>query len=404
MTAPAPMTASTVADLIVDACGIVGLVVAIAIVRRRDPRAASTRFVRLALWLTAFLFALRDGAWTTGSDILDRASVACAALFPLGVLLATESTLRRHAPRALKMFASAGVALFAVNVLAGLDDRLPGFYVLLPAFQAAVLIICATLLVQGADEALSTAERKSVSRIGWAIVIAAPFALTDFRSLVPDAPVRLGALGALLAITYWLADSASVARQRSLALLSVRLAAGVALGAAASLLRSDNGAADLVRLCAVAVAGVLATGLVVDLVDDIFAARSSGLLASLADAVVGTRDEMVAALRRQPLFEAAQRRDETALADFDPDILRAAFARRRVWRLGDRPWGLAASDPVAERIESLLATCQATHVVAMATQPLDILTIALPPVATDPEAETAIRILGRILGSDVRTP
>ena len=108
------MNPALVADTIVDLCGALGVGVAILTLRRRDPHGALTARFLPALGLVAALFTLRGlGGWS-GSALLQRSALVCASLFPLAALIVAEGTLRRHAPRWLKLAVLAGALLLGV--------------------------------------------------------------------------------------------------------------------------------------------------------------------------------------------------------------------------------------------------------------------------------------------------
>ena len=92
------MTASAIADSIVNLCGAIGLSVAMLTLYRRDPRSPLTRRLLVALGIIALLFLVRGTAWWSGSGVLDNLSMIPAALIPLGALIVTEGILRRLIP------------------------------------------------------------------------------------------------------------------------------------------------------------------------------------------------------------------------------------------------------------------------------------------------------------------
>src|ERR1700716_4286901 len=94
------MTASVIADSIVNLCGAIGLCVAMIALYRRDPKSPLTRRLLFMLGVVAVLFLARGVAWWGGSVWLDRLSLIPAALVPLGALIVTEGMLRRDAARA----------------------------------------------------------------------------------------------------------------------------------------------------------------------------------------------------------------------------------------------------------------------------------------------------------------
>jgi len=70
---------------------------------------------------------------------------------------------------------------------------------------------------------------------------------------------------------------------------------------------------------------------------------------------------------------------------------------RRVLRRAEAPWGVAASDPAAERLFSLMAANNATHTIVLSHHPVDLILLAVPVISADPAAETALALLRRLL-------
>jgi cytochrome c oxidase assembly factor CtaG len=67
------MTASVIADSIVNLCGAIGLCVAIFALHRRDPKSPLTRRLLFMLGVVAVLFFVRGIAWWTGNVFLESA-------------------------------------------------------------------------------------------------------------------------------------------------------------------------------------------------------------------------------------------------------------------------------------------------------------------------------------------
>src|SRR5689334_24044385 len=97
------MISAVIANAIVNGCGVIGLVVAMLALHRRDARSPLTRRFLSALGIVALLFLVRSAAWLTSSTLLDDLSVMPAAAIPFGALIVTEGMLRRHAPRVVKL-------------------------------------------------------------------------------------------------------------------------------------------------------------------------------------------------------------------------------------------------------------------------------------------------------------
>ena len=392
------MMPSVVADSVVNLCGAIGLAVAAVMLHRRDPRGPQTARLVALLALVASLFLLRGIAWWTDNSTLDRISLIPAALIPLGALIVTEGLLRRHAHRRLKVAALVGGGVLALAGALGPVELENVHTAMLSAFQLAGFAVCAVLLIGRGRADLLAWENRAIDRVAFGAVLVIPFIITDFRVLAPDMPVRLGALRALLAVTAILIAGANDETQRQGVLLTVlRIVGAALLGAAAAALSADVDAAQLMRHCAVAVAGVLAIGLMGDALRAVLEARQPGVLDSIGASAATTRDALIVELARQPIFESARRYREADLAAYDPPLLRDFLAARRVLRRADAPWGLAATDPAVERMVALMTARHATHVIVLSHDPVDLIVLAVSVISADPATETALALVRRLL-------
>jgi hypothetical protein len=394
------MTPDMTADSIVNLCGAIGLCVAMMTFYRRDRRSPLTVRLLLALGVIALLFLVRGVAWGTGSALLDRLTVIPAALIPLGALLVTEGMLRRHAPRAVKLAALIGGILLALAGLLGLSQFETAYAVALSLFQLVGFAVCAGLLATRDRAALMASENRGVARLAVGALLVIPFILTDFRTLFPDIPVRLGALGALLTVTVMLiAGGGAETRRHGLAMMALRLISSALLGLAAAFMAPDVDAAQIIRFCAVAVAGVLTIGLMTDALRALFESQEPGVLNSIAASPARTRDELIGELARHPIFESARRYRESELSAYDPPLLRDFLSTRRVLRRPDAPWGMSATDAAVERMVSLMTADSATHVIVLSHDPVDLIALAVPVTSADPATETALALVRRLLAS-----
>jgi hypothetical protein len=124
--------------------------------------------------------------------------------------------------------------------------------------------------------------------------------------------------------------------------------------------------------------------------------RIVGRKISLAKPLRAREQRMAEQLGNQ-LFESAQRLREADLSAYDPLLLRNRLSTHRVLRRSDAPWGHPPADPAVERLVSLLAAGNATHLVVLSSDPVDILVLAVPVISADPATETAIALVQRIL-------
>lgn len=392
------MTPAVIADSIVNLCGAIGLCVAMIALHRRDPKSPLTRRLLFLLGVVAILFFVRGIAWWSGDVLLDRLSVIPAAMVPLGALVVTEGMLRRHAPRLAKIAAVAGAVLLGLGGALGLERFATPYAIALALFQFAGFVTCAFLIATRDRASLLASENRSIGRLAIGALLLIPFVLTDFRALAPDMPVRLGALGALLVVTaVVIAGGNSETRRQGILLTTLRLSASALLGIAVAFVSSDVDAAQIVRFCAIAIAGVLTIGLMTDTLRAFFEAQEPGVLNSVAASPAATREELISELARHPLFESAKRMRESELAAYDPPLLRDFLISRRVLRRSQAPWGLLPTDPAAERMLSLMAANHATHIIILSHQPIDLIVLAVPVISADPATETALALVRRVL-------
>lgn len=392
------MTSAVIANAIVNLCGAIGLGVTMLALYRRDARSPLTGRLLIALGIVALLFLMRSTAWLAGSNLFDDLSVIPAAAIPFGALIVTEGMLRRHAPRVIKLAVIIGAIVLGLGGTLGLGHFDMPYAIALALFQLGGFAACAFLLATRDRASLMASENRSIDRMTVGAIIVLPFIVTDFAALMPDMPVRLGALGALLVVTAVLiAGSSGEARWHGVLLTALRLVSSALLGLAAAFVAPDVDAAQVARFCAIAVSGVLTIGLMTDTLRAYLESRTPGVLSSVAISSATTRDQLIAELLRHPLFESARRYREDDLAAYDPLLLRNRLATHRVLRRSDAPWGHPPGDPAVERLVSLMAAGNATHLVVLSTDPADILVLAVPVISADPATETAIALVQRIL-------
>ena len=137
-------------------------------------------------------------------------------------------------------------------------------------------------------------------------------------------PVRLGALGALLVVTAVLiAGSSTETRRQGILMTTLRLSSfRTARRRGGLCVASDVDAAQIMRFCAIAIAGVLTIGLMTDTLRAFFEAAGAGRAELGGGSPAATRDQLISELARHPLFESARRLREAELAAYDPPLLR----------------------------------------------------------------------------------
>ncbi|WP_206542685.1 hypothetical protein, partial [Sphingomonas endophytica] len=312
--------------------------------------------------MIATLFLDRGLAWWSGSFVLDRLSVIPAALIPLGALIVTEGILRRHAPRPVKIAALAGGILLGLGGTFGLQRFVMPYAITLALFQLAGFATCALLLATRDRAALMASENRSIGRMAVGALVVIPFILTDFRTLFPDIPVRLGALGALLTVTVMLiAGGGAETRRHGLAMMALRLISSGLLGLAASFMAPDVDAAQMVRFVAVAIAGVLTIGLMTDALRALFESQEPGVLNSVAASPSATREQLIHKPARHPIPARARPLSEADLAPHEPPLPRNHLSAQLVLGPATAPWGLVSPYPDAEGCAALALFTNGHH-------------------------------------------
>lgn len=179
--------------------------------RNRLPSLLEIRFGVLALLLALFL-ATRGLFWISGFDSFFSISFLAVCFVPLGILLAVEGLLRRHAPFMLKLYALLGAFVCLISTLLLASSSSMVYSSFLAGFQILGLILPISWAFLRDRTQLSRRENRRVNGMITFTLIGVPLIATDFSDLVPGLPVRLGAL-AILMFAYAAVHSARFPRQ-----------------------------------------------------------------------------------------------------------------------------------------------------------------------------------------------
>jgi hypothetical protein len=222
---------------------------------------------------------------------------------------------------------------------------------------------------------------------------------TDFRTLVPDFPVRLGALGALLVIaTVLIAGGGAETRRQGLCLTALRLASSALLGAAAAWMSPDADTAQVVLFCAVAVAGVLAIGLMVDTLRALFESRAPGHPQFRGGRPQRERGINCSSNRRAtPYSRALDVTVKATLLLTIPRCCALSCQRSAFCAIAKRPGDWRRRIRRSSVSASLMAANSATHLMILSHDPIDIIVTAVPVISADPTTETALEPVHRLL-------
>jgi len=195
------------------ATGVAGfaLHVLLPVRRNRLPSLLEIRFGVLALLLALFM-ASRGLFWISGFDAFFAISFLAVCFVPLGILLAVEGLLRRHAPLFLKLFALLGAFVCLITTLLMAPTSSMVYSTFLASFQILGLLLPFSWAFLRDRTQLSRRENRRISGMITLTLIGVPLIATDFSDLVAGLPVRLGAL-AILMFAYAAVHSARFPRQ-----------------------------------------------------------------------------------------------------------------------------------------------------------------------------------------------
>ena len=386
-----------VADALVNVFGAGGAIVVAREMARSDPKGPVSRRIVFALWFVAVFFVTRTWSWFTDGVFADALADALASATPLVSLIVAEGLLRRHAPRWLKLTLLAGpVAVFGAKLLPFLPELVP--VVLLLATVLGGYAAIAGMLWQRDVGSLTGAENTSIRRVLLALVFLAPLIVTDFRSIWPDIPVRLGALGALILLYVGLGVGTFHASLRGRILNIVMFAAIAAFfaGGYVATGHADGGIDQLTRAATVGVAGLLFAGL--------FSESQGARLergrppVPLADA--NSPEDFLRRLSKHSLLSGAQMLPSAAIDQVDHPAFRSLLCTQQTLRRAAAPWTRVATDDGVERALSLMTAYDATHLALITEAPLRIIALSLPATAADARAESEIDVV-RLVGERV---
>jgi len=191
--------------------GAVALHMLLPVRRNRLPSLLEIRFGALSLLLALFL-ASRGFYWISEIRVFLGLSFVAICFVPLGLLLAVEGLLRRHAPLALKLFALLGALLCLLITILFAASTSMVHSLFLAGFQILGLLLPSLWAFLRDRSQLSRRENQRVNGLLTLTLIGVPFIATDFSDLLTVLPVHLGAI-AILMFAYATVHSARLPRQ-----------------------------------------------------------------------------------------------------------------------------------------------------------------------------------------------
>ncbi|MEZ5854682.1 MAG: hypothetical protein R3D67_08010 [Hyphomicrobiaceae bacterium] len=385
--------ATVVADALVNFFGAAGAYVLAREIYRADPFGPVTRRIAFALRFVAVFFLLRSFSWATGDRATFDVADVLGAATPLVSLIVAEGLLRRHAPKWLKLSLLGAPVLLAVAKVVPLVPSSATIAVLVASVFGGFLGV-AGLLWRRDTSSLTSAENTNIRQVLFALLLLAPLILTDFRSVWPDVPIRLGAVGALMLLYFGFGagnlQAGGFARAGTVAVF-VAIAAVFGWGYAVT--TGGGEFSHIVRVAAVGFSGLLFAAIY---------SEAKGALGErqrkrgpLLDAATPSAFE--AGLRAHPLLGGAHVLSGQALSHVADATLDSLLAEKPVLHRTEAPWGRSPTDEGVERALSLMTAYDSTDLAVLTRTPLRLLVVSLPAIARDVRSEGELQ-LARLVG------
>lgn len=388
MTAGAPV----LAHVLISLAAVVGLwqVTRVLVARgRHDP--INRRFL-IGLRVIMAIFAGRALEAMTGVDAFRAIVLVAAGLVPVLVVTLAEGLLRRHAPGWAKWVVAVGTAVFAISGLWYWSDAggLRPWGLL--AFQLFGMALAGWMVVTRDRDSLSAAENDTVVRLGLSIGLLVPLIAADYMMEIIGLPVQISGLAVLFLC--WLAMSLGRTEGHGAALraFAVMAGAGLLAGVALAVMVSLTWSETLVLL-ALVLAVVLA-GAVVNDGQGLLAAEGRLTLTDyLARGDVGDGAAILRGLVAHRVVSGAVRVSSNELADGPGAAAVAAlFETGGLVMAADLPAEAGARDVAGW----LMDRYGATHVIAVRREPLELIALNLPAMASTGRTESELAALGRM--------
>ncbi|AKS45777.1 hypothetical protein SAMN05444287_0876 [Octadecabacter temperatus] len=387
------LAASDTGNLFLALAALAGLLILQAVICARDPWAPLNRRFLLGLRVMAMLFAGRALLILTGWDFFRFFILLGATLIPLSVLLLAEGLLRRHAPLGVKFWVMGGTILFSILSFWWSNSVDPLRLVGLLAFQLSGFFIGAWLVLTRNKASLTVAENQTVERLALSLFLLVPFAAADFLMDYLDLPAQISPLGVLFLC--WLAvslgRSQSQHRAPLVSFFAIVLGAGLSGFVIAHMVGMDKDATILTLV--VILAAVLVAVLFIEAQTLRSEEQSQTLLRHLAED--RSRDALgfLRGLQAHPLVEGAALIEATQLSDLETSVLKHIFKVRPVLRRADPPFTDGAE---GDHIKHLFSMFNASHILLADDEPITLVALSMPSLATSPRAELELAAVQRM--------
>ncbi|MFT3725648.1 MAG: hypothetical protein QM773_18970 [Hyphomonadaceae bacterium] len=359
----------------------------------REPTPLS---IRLAVFLSLVmaLFSVRAVQWWVHFPWLVRMEEGLAAFIPLFALFLAEGMLRRHAPAWMKIALVIGAIVVATIAVFRPREMQAEFAVVLGSFIVIGLLMIAILLLTRRRRSLSPGENDAISTFFAGLLLSLPVGATDFLAAAGVTKVQASGLALLIFVTFASRVTAHGGGGLSafweiLWIVAGTVLAYVVLGFVGGW---PEGAAIIQTLSILF--GVLLAFRIIQYARDQRRRSDRQLLwRAFAEAPIESLEAFLNVITSVPAFRRAKVLEGPAVAEYDHDGLRAAFAADLVISTQDTRRKSAAE---FQQLDVIFDQHEATHAVLVRANPLALLLVNMPRVGAGVDVEVQLGVLARL--------
>jgi hypothetical protein len=359
-------------------------------------REATPVSIRLASLLTLLmaLVAMRITRRLLDFPFTVRIEEGVAAFIPLFALVLAEGMMRRHAPGLLKLLMVIGSIAVAAGALLRTNEMQANFASVLGGYLIFGLLAVSLLLASRRRGSLSPGENIAISAFFGGLLFALPLGATDFLAMAKLIPIGVGGL-ALIVFLFFASHVTSEGSGGLSALgeLFWALIAASVTYAALGFVRGWPEGVAQVQTAAIIIALLLVFRIVLHVREQRKARARQTLWRAYASAPSDSLEAFLNTVLSADEFKRAQLLEGRALADYDHDRLRRAFAADPVISARDIR---RARAPEFEQLDVIFDQHQATHAVIVRAHPLAMLLVNRPRVGAGTEVDVQLAVLARL--------
>ncbi len=392
------MDQSMIADSVVSLSAFCGLIVLIVTITLRGRTDHVSRQLKSVLYLLAALMVLRALAWTIGGEWLALSVNLVAGFLPLFLLLLTESLLRRHAPKSIKILI-AGATLW-LTLSAILPNDWTGILHVWSLFVAQFFSFaaCGWLIIRRDKDGFSSEENRAITRLALSLLLILPLIASEFRGTISDIGLRMGGIAILFLCWLALSLGRSQSNHRDAGLGLAVIALVTTIETLVIRLPDAEPGYSWIQLAGMLLAINLVLVILMEGFLALTARRGRGLLRHASSRPMDDLNSFLFGLADHSAIEGAMLLQEKDLTDFNKSTLERLVTAHPILH-HSMPMTLDHHPAEEqEQINWLFERFAATHILAIETNPLQLLALNMPAISASSSAELELQVFQRMLG------